>query len=128
MNMAKKVLLIDDDASITEVLSFFLQEEGYDVVSYPSGLNVEDKVKKTKPNLLLIDYLLPGKNGAEIVKNIRQNKVFKHLPIIMIAANKGYKQEAIKAGVDAFIEKPFDLDEILNILKRFLEKNNGFLV
>ena len=122
--MIRKILLIDDDPSISEVLQMFFEEEGYRVKSYEDGSDIELKIKKTNPDVLLLDYMLPGKNGAEIAKSLRKKQSSKGLPIIMIAANKINKREAKEAGVDEFLEKPFDLYELLNTVKSYVKASN----
>ncbi|MBI4226373.1 response regulator [Candidatus Roizmanbacteria bacterium] len=117
-----RILLIDDDESIVEVIRMILEEERYKVLSYPNGLSIEEKVREVKPDLVLIDYLLPGKNGAEIVKWLRTNQQTKTIPIIMISTSKIYKKEAEEAGVDEFLEKPFDMYELVNVVKRYSKR------
>lgn len=117
--MKKNLLLIDDDNSIVEVVTIFLEEEGFNVKSYPNGKKIAEKILTTKPDIVLIDFLLPGKNGAEITVLIRKEYGILNLPIIMFAANKSYKKIAKAAGVNEFLEKPFDLNQLLYVLKRY---------
>ena len=122
--MNKNILLIDDDQSISEVIKIFFEEEGYKVRSYEDGSNMELKIKEVKPDIILLDYMLPGKNGIQIVKSLRKKQFLKELPIIMIAANHIFKSEAKAAGINEFIEKPFDLYELLNTVNRYTKMAN----
>jgi len=116
--MKKNLLLIDDDKAIIDVISIFLNGEGFRVNSYTNGARILAKLKLAKAQILLIDFLLPGNNGAEVVKLIRKNTQTKNLPIVMISANKLSREEAMRAGVNEFINKPFDLHELLRVLNR----------
>ena len=122
--MNRKILLIDDDESISEVIQIFLEEQGYKVKSYVDGLDIVGKINKAKPGIILLDYLLPGKNGVEIAREIRKKLSARKLPLIMIAANTIYKEESQTVGIDAFLEKPFDLYELLKIVKHYLKSTN----
>lgn len=115
--MAKNILIIDDDSSICEIMDILLTEEGYIVKALPDGNNLEKEIDLFHPHLFIIDYLMPGKNGAEIARCIRMRHDTKNSPIIMVAANQKYRKESIGAGVNVFMNKPFDIYELLSAVK-----------
>ena len=84
--------MIDDDESISEVIQIFLEEQGYKVKSYVDGLDIVGKINKAKPGIILLDYLLPGKNGVEIAREIRKKLSARKLPLIMIAAIRSIRK------------------------------------
>lgn len=118
--MRKKILIIDDDETILQALELFFLDEGYSVVSLPQTNNIEDVVKKHSPNIILLDHLLPGKNGLELTKQLKSNNSTKNLPIIMIAADHHIQSRAKKIGINEFIAKPFELDNLLSKIKKYI--------
>lgn len=117
--MEKKIFIIDDDPGISETVRIFLEEEGYKTKWYSDGSRIEKILEKEKPDLLVIDYMLPGRNGDEITRAIRGKLNLRNLPIIMIAANQTSKKLAKASGVNEFLDKPFNMYELLNLVKRY---------
>ncbi len=117
--MEKRIIIIDDDKDILEALKELLEIEGYVVKINPNGDNVLALIEQFKPNTLLLDFLLSGKDGASICKAIRQCENTKFLPIIMMSAHP-YAQKAIAdCGANEFIRKPFDVEYLLRILTAY---------
>lgn len=111
--MQKDILIIDDDITICEILDTLLKDEGYNTKPLHSGDNLDTTLKTFHPDLIILDYLLPGKNGAELTKHLRRKSSTKNTPIIMIAANSHYKTAAKNSGVNLFLNKPFDIYELM---------------
>jgi len=121
MTPTKRILIVDDEEAIAETLQFILQEEGYDVATSNDGGELEgDLVNGSRPDLVILDYWLPRKNGDEIARSLKSDKHTAHIPIIMISASNNISEIAKTAGVDDFIPKPFDFDEILSKVKKHL--------
>ena len=108
----KKILIVDDDEDILEVLNYFLTSKGFNVKTHSTGLNVPDIVLHYRPNLVLLDIRLPGKLGTEICKELRQ--LYSGLPIILFSAH-AEKEKAISIScANDFIEKPFNIQDLLD--------------
>lgn len=117
----KHILIVDDEEAIAETLQFILQEEGYHVSTSNDGDELEGSLRNgSRPDLVILDYWLPRRNGDEIAKSLKNNQHTAHIPIIMISASNNISEIAKAAGVDDFIPKPFDFDEILSKVKKHL--------
>lgn len=112
MNMKKKILVADDDKDIVVVLTMMLEDAGYEVESTANGHTMR-KVGDYLPDLLLLDIWMADVDGRDICRNLRNQRLTKHIPIIMISANRETEKIAREAGSDDFIEKPFDMDALL---------------
>lgn len=109
----KKILIIDDNPAIIDSISLFLDFEGYDVHTLSKGSDFFKLTPKDYPNLIILDMWLSGEDGRDICRNAKSEENTKNIPIIMISASRGLEQSTIDAGADAFIAKPFDMDEML---------------
>jgi len=124
--MKGKIFIIEDEASIVQLVQHNLEKEGFVVSSSLNGNEGLKELKKFEPNLLLLDWMLPDLSGIDICKNIRRDSNFKSLPIIMLTA-KGEEEDKIKgleSGVDDYITKPFDLEELHVRIKALLRRTN----
>lgn len=110
--MKKKILIADDNPAILEALSLMLQDVGYDITTV-SDDKIIKQVVALKPDLLLLDIWLSGQDGREICKILKNRSDTKHIPVILISANKDTSVIAKEAGADDFLEKPFDMDDLL---------------
>lgn len=125
--MGSKILVIDDDPIILKFMTSFLTREGFEVYSMDDGTELTKEFIKIKPDLVLMDVLMPGKDGFELCKELRK---FSDVPIIIISA----KNETIDRvlgltlGSDDYLTKPFDSTELLlrikSILRRSKEQNS----
>ena len=115
--MKKKVLIFDDDVNILELCSIILTECGYEVATSETSHDIIDKVTETQPDAILMDNWIPDIGGIEATRILKRNEKFKHIPVIYFSANNDIKSLAEKAGADAYLAKPFDLDELENLVK-----------
>jgi DNA-binding response OmpR family regulator len=115
----KKILIADDDPGILDVLTLFLEEVGYEVETTSDGEIMRDFVNGY-PDLLLLDIWMSGWNGRDICRLLKNSEVTRHIPIILVSANKDTANIAKEAGADDYVNKPFDLDELLNKIERYL--------
>jgi CheY-like chemotaxis protein len=115
----KKILVADDDEGILDALQLFLEDVGYEVETVMNGATLRD-FPHGLPDLLLLDIWMSGWNGRDICLALRSNEATRHLPIILISANKDTKKMADEAGADDFIAKPFDLDDLLYKIEQYL--------
>ena len=116
----KKILVVDDETDILEFLNVLLEEEGYLVVITDKGEYIEELLNGGLPDLILLDMLLSGKDGREIVKQLKRQEETKHIPVIMFSAHPSAAWMAREAGADDFIDKPFDIDDLLSTVARNL--------
>lgn len=115
----KKVLLVDDDEGILEALTAILEFEGYSIKTATSAARVLQTVKKEKPQLILLDFMLGGTNGNVVAHVLKSTPQTASIPIIMISAHPNAAAEAQECGADDFIAKPFDIDELLEKINRY---------
>lgn len=121
--MAKKVLIVDDEANIVISLEFLMQQAGYQVEVARTGDEALAKVQQFGPDLVLLDVMLPGPNGFEILQQVRQNPDWAAMAIIMLTA-KGRDVEVTKGlalGANAYITKPFSTRDLLAEVRRCLD-------
>ncbi len=117
----KKILIIDDDTALIEGLQIILEDEGYSVVAVTdcqSMLDVVSVTSKQAPQLIMLDFRLPFKDGGEVAKDLKRDKQTKKIPIIMMSASHNTKMIAEEVGADDFLEKPFDMDDVLRCIAR----------
>jgi DNA-binding response OmpR family regulator len=109
----QRILVVDDEQDILEFLQAILEEEGYEVTTSDKGDYLEHIPLGRRPHLLLVDVLLSGKDGREIVKLLKNKEETKTIPIILFSAHASAEHTARQAGADDFLSKPFDLDILL---------------
>ena len=123
--MEEKVLIVDDEEHIVELLKFNLLNAGYEVVTANDGITALEKVKSERPKLVLLDLMLPGIDGIEVCKEIKKDKEIEDTSIIMLTA-KGEEFDKIlglELGADDYITKPFSVRELLARVKAVLRRN-----
>jgi len=118
---SKKILVIEDEPKLAQLLSDYLVQAGYDAYIIDNGLNVNDWVKQNNPDLLLLDLMLPGKDGMEVCKDIRQ---FSQVPIIMVTARieEIDRLLGLELGADDYVCKPYSPREVLARIKAILRR------
>ncbi|MCZ4242658.1 response regulator [Pedobacter punctiformis] len=109
----KKILIADDDEGIVDAVTMILEVMGYEVEHTYDGGTVIDAVK-SKPDLIMLDIWMSGHDGRDICKALKNNPDYKEIPILMISASRDIKQSALDAGANDFMEKPFEMDSLLN--------------
>jgi adenylate cyclase len=107
------ILVVDDIPANVRLLEAVLQPRGYDVVSAPDGLVALEVVASAKPDLVLLDVMMPNLDGYEVCRRLRERDETAVLPVIMVTSSGAEKTKAIEAGADDLIEKPFSHDELL---------------
>lgn len=115
----KSVLVIDDEKDIRELLLYNLAKEGYDVLTAKTGEEGFDTARTKKPDLVVLDLMLPGIDGLEVCRMLRANASTKHLPILMLTA-KGTETDQIvglELGADEYVVKPFSVKVLLARIK-----------
>lgn len=117
--MARTVLVVDDDAAILEVIGIVLEAEGY-TVAVDLGTHVLQEVERLRPDLLLLDIWMSGVDGRQIAKGLKGQGKTKQLPIILMSAHSNAASAVQETGAEDFLEKPFDLDELVRLVRRYV--------
>jgi CheY-like chemotaxis protein len=118
----RKIMVADDDPAIVDALHLLLEDEGYDVMSTVDGETVP-KMKEQYPDLLLLDIWMSGINGGDICRQLKQQKGTCDIPVILISANRDTEAIARESGADDFLLKPFDIDDLLGKIEKYLKRN-----
>lgn len=130
MSTNRKVLIADDEPDILEIIQFNLQQEGYDVVTAKNGDEAIEKAKKTNPELIILDIMMPGKNGIEVCNLLRMMPDFKETLIVFLTAMSDESTEirGLETGADDYLTKPISPKVLLskvNALFRRLHKEES---
>ncbi len=111
----KKILIVDDDPAILDVTGLILTEHNYTVQTLADGINIEFIIKQFKPDLVLLDIILPGRFGTAICKGLK--RIFT-IPIVLFSADLKAAEEYLGCKADDFIAKPFDINCLLSTIKK----------
>jgi len=122
--MKKRVLLIEDDPSAVRLVSYTLEQEGYEVLTAMNGLEGLNKVREEAPDLLVLDVMLPGLDGFEVCRRLRADEKTAGLPVLMLSAKEQEidKTTGIKVGADDYLAKPADPSEIVARVESLLRR------
>ena len=122
--MTKKILIIDDDKDFVRMLGKRLQHEGYQVEAAFDAMQGVSQVIKLKPDLVLLDIIMPAGNGVEVLEKLRMNVKTFNIPVIALTgvSDKKTKETAEKLGISGYFVKPADMDELIENLKEVLIK------
>jgi DNA-binding response OmpR family regulator len=120
--MSKTILIIEDEENLVELLRFRLEANNYRVEAALDGKEGWEKIKALKPDLVILDVMLPKVHGYEVCQICKKDKATKDIPIIMLTARAQAKDmdEAKKAGADAWVTKPFEPSELLAEIKKLI--------
>ena len=113
--MSKSVLLVEDEPNIIEAISFLLERDGWMVRIHSQGDDAVEAVARVSPDVLVLDVMLPGRSGFDILRDLRSTAATKHLPILMLTARGQTKDRELAEsyGVSHFMTKPFSNEEML---------------
>ena len=113
-----KILIIDDEPEITEIVETFLTEAGYRVAVENSSLNAVSKAKEFKPDVVLLDIMMPGNDGYAVCKELKQDPDFADTPIIFLTGKDREDDQgrSFQSGGDMYIKKPFSCERLLEIV------------
>lgn len=117
--MGGTVLLIEDEPNIIEAIRFILSRDGWRVDTHSDGLTAVDAVRARRPDLVVLDVMLPNRSGYDILNDLRADAEFKDLPVLMLTA-RGQKKDrelAEKLGASRFMTKPFSNGEVLETVR-----------
>ncbi len=121
--MGKRVLLIEDEPNIIEAISFILSRDGWTVHTHEDGTTAMDKVNALPPHLIILDVMLPGRSGFDILRDLRANEPTKAIPVMMLTARGQAKDRELAArlGANHFMTKPFSNTEVRDYVRSLME-------
>lgn len=122
--MNPKILIVDDEPAIRQMLIFALTTDGYDYAEAGSADQAQEQIKSSQPDLILLDWMMPGLSGVDLARRLKRAPDSKDLPIIMLTA-KGEEHDKIKAldtGADDYVTKPFSTQELLARIRAVLRR------
>jgi DNA-binding response OmpR family regulator len=119
--MKRKILILEDDPDILFALNIILENEGYDVKQLSSGKAIMDGTCEL-PDLYILDKRMPDMDGLDVCRHLRGQKESKDIPVIIISASPKFGPQALKAGANNFLEKPFQMKDFLLLVRKYLSQ------
>jgi len=118
----KNILIVDDSASVRQVVSITLRQAGYDVLEGNDGKDALSKLTGQKVHLIISDVNMPNMDGISLVKAVKQLPAYKFTPIVMLTteSQEAKKREGQEAGAKAWIVKPFKPDQLLGVVQKLV--------
>ena len=133
MSSVKKILIADDEPDILEIIQFNLIAEGYEVITAKNGDEAIEQAKKHLPDLIILDVMMPGKNGLDTCNILRMQPVFKETLIIFLSAlsDEGTEIRGLESGADDYLTKPIRpkilVSKVNALFRRLKKENNGIV-
>ena len=123
--MAKKILVVDDEPDMLKIVTFRLKKLGHEILTAVDGQEALDMIKDKRPDLVLLDLLLPIIDGYQVCKQVKNDETLKHIPIIFFTASgaSNVAEKAKEMGADDFLVKPFDTEHLLQKVKSFIKED-----
>jgi DNA-binding response OmpR family regulator len=118
--MVKKILVVDDEARLTSNIKTFMEMHGYAVIVANNGQEGVQKAMTDKPDLMIIDIIMPGMDGTSTAEAIRDNAASSTIPIIFLSGLLSGQTEEQSGAVDYRLAKPFDMNKLLALIKRII--------
>ncbi len=120
--MAGTVLVVDDAASMRQLVTYVLQDAGYEVMAAENGIDALGKLKGTTMGLVVTDLNMPGMDGIELIKELRGTDANRFTPVVMLTTESQASriQEGKKAGASGWIVKPFSPEHLVEVVKKFM--------
>jgi len=116
----KRILIFDDDAPLLDVLQIIFLEGGYEVEVSQTCNNVIEHVNTFQPDLILMDYQIPEIGGAEAITILRNSHKYNQVPVILVSASTNIAKIKNTSGADDYLRKPFDINDLENIVNKYL--------
>jgi len=122
--MRAKILIVDDESAIRQMVCLALSQANYSCLEAADSTQAQEKILADKPDLILLDWMLPGVSGVEYARRLRQQKLTQHIPVIMLTARteEEDKVKGLDSGADDYITKPFSTRELLSRIRAQLRR------
>ena len=120
----KRILLVEDEPSVIELINIFLSRRGYGIFNVMDGAEVMNQVRIVKPDIVILDIMLPKLNGFEVCSQIKSDPALKHIPVIILSAlvQKSEIEMGIRMGADLYMTKPFQNSELLANIEKLISR------
>ncbi|MDA0721501.1 MAG: response regulator [Proteobacteria bacterium] len=121
--MGKRVLLIEDEPNIIEAIGFILSRDGWTVHTHQDGQTAMTKVLALPPDMIILDVMLPGRSGFDILRELRSTDVTKNIPVMMLTARGQDKDRdlALRLGANHFMTKPFSNSDVRDYVRAMMD-------
>jgi len=114
----KKIMVVDDEEDVLETVAMVLEQNGFETITADNGKNGISEAKKHKPDLILLDVMMPDMTGYEVVETLKQDARTKGIRIILLSATEDERKRVMNGVVKDFIEKPFDIDDLVRRVRK----------
>jgi two-component system phosphate regulon response regulator PhoB len=130
LNLAIKILIVDDEPNQLELLSFNLSKAGYEVIRAEDGQSALDIIEDSHPDLVILDWMMPYLSGIELCRTLRARAETRHLPVILLSArgDEGDRTLGLDIGADDYISKPFSPRELVSRVNALLRRSRPALI
>ncbi|MEX6690521.1 response regulator [Danxiaibacter flavus] len=125
--MRKRVAIFDDDPDILEVCAIILKSKGFDIITQTNCIDILQKVKTFQPDVILMDNWIPDIGGIKATQLIKADKETKHIPVIFFSANNNIENLAREATADHFLQKPFDISTLHEMVSNALQESTALV-
>ncbi|HEX2501242.1 MAG TPA: response regulator [Methylomirabilota bacterium] len=117
-----KVMVVDDAVFDTKLMESILRAAGHQVICYGNGEGLEEKVETEQPDVLLLDVVMPRRNGYEVLRSLKKSVVTKGTPVVLVSSKNQSSDEAWgrRQGADDYIGKPFTPEQLVSVVRRFV--------
>lgn len=125
--MNKQILIVDDEAAIRDMVAFALRKADYEPVAASDVREAQHRIAERVPDLILLDWMLPGTSGIEYARRLRRDDMTREVPIIMLTArgDENDRVNGLESGVDDYVVKPFSARELLARIKAVIRRSHG---
>jgi two-component system phosphate regulon response regulator PhoB len=122
--MSRQILVVEDEAPIRDMITFVLEQNGFNVIEAQDYQQALEKINEPYPDLILLDWMLPGGSGVKLAKTLKQNEYTRTIPIIMLTAraDEDDKVKGFEVGVDDYVTKPFSPKELIARIKAVIRR------
>jgi DNA-binding response OmpR family regulator len=117
--MPKKIIIIEDDPDILEIMTYILTEEGYEVLAATDSRPLKE-VHLHQPMLILMDNRLTDGLGKDFCREFKNNPLTQHFPVVLVSASSAIEKMALESRADGYLKKPFDLVELTDLVQQFV--------
>ncbi len=120
------ILVADDELDIVETIRCILEAKGHDVLEANDGMAALEQAKNGKPDIIFLDVMMPGLDGYKVCRMLKYDSEYRDIPIVMLTARASSQDREIgkEAGADMYMTKPFDIEEVLDLIEKLLENGD----
>jgi CheY-like chemotaxis protein len=121
----KAILVVDDEPAILDMIAELLGYEGYEVVTTSQGSAALARAKANPPALILLDLMMPGMSGWQVIDALKASPQTRTIPVVVLSARRDLPATAKELGIESFLAKPFDIDELIGIVRQYADSSAG---